>query len=48
MKHRDRIKTRQTFIIQLIEARDIQKLYEAQDAAKARLAELKGGTDGKT
>lgn len=32
----------------IIEARDIQKLYEAQDAAKARLAELKGGKDGKT
>lgn len=32
----------------IVEARDIQKLYEAQDAAKARLTELKGGTDGKT
>ncbi len=32
----------------IVEARDIQKLYEAQDAAQARLAELKGGGDGKT
>ncbi len=32
----------------IVEARDIQKLYEAQDAARARLRELKGEGNGKT
>jgi hypothetical protein len=40
--------TSEHLLTAIVEARDIQKLYEAQDAAKARLAELKGGTDGKT
>lgn len=40
--------TSEHLLTSIVEARDIQKLYEAQDAAKARLAELKGGTDGKT
>ena len=40
--------TSEHLLTAIVEARDIQKLYEAQDAAKTRLAELKGGTDGKT
>jgi hypothetical protein len=40
--------TSEHLLTAIVEARDIQKLYEAQDAAKARLAELKGGQDGQT
>lgn len=40
--------TSENLLAAIVEARDIQKLYEAQDAAKARLAELKGDSDGKT
>jgi hypothetical protein len=40
--------TSEHLLTAIVEARDIQKLYEAQDAAKARLAEFKGVTDGKT
>ena len=40
--------TSEHLLTSIVEARDIQKLYEAQDAARARLAELRGGPDGQT
>lgn len=35
--------TSENMLASIVEARDIQKLYEAQDKAKAKLKRLKGG-----
>lgn len=39
--------TSESMLTAIIEARDVQQLYEAQNTAKAKLARLKGGGHGK-
>lgn len=39
--------TSEAMLAAIVEARDVQKLYEAQDKAKAKLSRMKGGTNGK-
>ena len=39
--------TSEALLTAIVEARDVQQLYEAQDKAKARLARLKGAVNGK-
>lgn len=40
--------TSESMLASIVEARDVQKLYEAQDNAKAKLRRLKGGRVGET
>lgn len=40
--------TSESMLASIVEARDVQKLYEAQDKAKARLKRLKGSGSGQT
>ncbi len=39
--------TSEAMLAAIVEARDVQKLYEAQDKAKARITRMKGGAHGK-